>query len=151
MSSKTESAEQRFRAAFERLKDDKPQVLPRGTPVSQNNIAKEAGTDPTALRKKRYPALIREIQAWVEINRQQQTLQRKRRDRKRRIRDGLTQENERLTKERDAAQSQLTSAQRLVLELLQKNALLQARVDELSPPPTPLRRTRAGMDISTQK
>lgn len=151
MSSKTESAEQRFRAAFERLKDDKPQVLPLGTPVSQNNVAKEAGTDPTALRKKRYPALIREIQAWVEINSQQQTLQRKRRDRKRRSREGLTQENERLKKERDAAQSQLTSAQRLVLELLQKNALLQARVEELSPPPTPLRRTRAGMDISTQK
>jgi hypothetical protein len=89
MASNPETAEQRFRAAFDRLKDDKPQILPRGTPVSQNNVAKEAGTDPTALRKKRFPALIREIQAWVELHSQQQTLQRVRRERKRRNREDL--------------------------------------------------------------
>ena len=138
-SSEPKTAEQRFRDAFDRLKDDKPRVLPSGTPVSQNNVAKEAGTDPSALRKKRFPALVREIQAWVEIHSQQQTLQRVRRERKRRSREDLSEQNARLTRERDDAQSQLTSAHRLVLELLQKNALLQTRVDELSPQPTPLK------------
>jgi hypothetical protein len=151
MASNPETAEQRFRAAFDRLKDDKPQILPRGTPVSQNNVAKEAGTDPTALRKKRFPALIREIQAWVELHSQQQTLQRVRRERKRRNREDLSEQNTRLTKKRDDAQSQLASAHRLVLELLQKNAHLQARVDELSPPPSPLKEKKATMDIRTQK
>ncbi|MCG5078588.1 hypothetical protein [Paraburkholderia tagetis] len=140
MSSATETAEQRFRLAFERLKTDKPQVLPRGTPVSQNNVAKEAGTDPTALRKARYPALIREIQAWVEINCQEKALQRKRQDRRRRDREDLTAKIKQLEQQRDNAQSQLTSAQRQVLELLQERARLQARLDELLPPPTLLRK-----------
>jgi hypothetical protein len=140
MSSKADTAEQRFRAAFERLKDDRPQILPRGTAVSQNNVAKEAGTDPTALKKTRHPALIREIKAWVEINTQQETLQRKRRERRRREREDLATENKRLKLERDNAQSQLASAHRLVLELIQDKIQLQARVDDLLPPSTPLRR-----------
>jgi chromosome segregation ATPase len=140
MSSATETAEQRFRLAFERLKADKPQVLPRGTPVSQNNVAKEAGTDPTALRKARYPALIREIQAWVEINGQEKTLQRKREDRRRRDREDLTAKIKQLEQQRDDAQSQLISAQRMLLELLQDKARLQLRLDELLPPPTLLKK-----------
>ena len=36
--------------------------------VSQNNVAKEAGCDPSALKKARYPALISEIQAWLRDN-----------------------------------------------------------------------------------
>ncbi|WP_241300279.1 hypothetical protein [Burkholderia stabilis] len=133
------TAEQRFRDAFDRLKDDKPRILPRGTRVSQNNVAKEAGTDPTALRKTRFPALVREIQAWVEIHNQQQTLQRARRERKRKSREDLSERNVTLTKERDDAQSRLASAHRLVLELLQDNATLQAKIDELKPPPSPLK------------
>lgn len=58
-------AEQAFREAFDRLKLGKPRVLPKGAPVTQNNVAREAGRDPTALRKSRYPALVREIQQWV--------------------------------------------------------------------------------------
>ena len=46
----------------------KPTTLPRNTPVTQNNVAKEAGRDPSALRKLRYPRLIREIQKWIEGN-----------------------------------------------------------------------------------
>ncbi|MDR6392615.1 hypothetical protein [Paraburkholderia phenoliruptrix] len=133
------TAEQRFRGAFDRLKDDRPRILPRGTPVSQNNVAKEAGTDPTALRKTRFPALVREIQAWVEIHSQQQGLERARRELKKKSREDLTEQNSRLVKERDDAQSQLTSAHRLVLELLQKNAILQAKIDELRPPPSRLK------------
>jgi hypothetical protein len=138
MSSATETAEQRFRSAFERLKAGKPNVLPTGTLVSQNNVAKEAGTDPTALRKARYPALIREIKAWVEINGQQRAAKLERQGR-RRAREDSVQMVKRLTAERDRAQSQLVSAHRLVLELLQTNALLQARLDDVLPPPRPLR------------
>lgn len=58
-------AEQSFRAAFIRLKTDAPLILPKGTPVSQNNVAREAGSDPSALRKSRYPSLIQEIQDWI--------------------------------------------------------------------------------------
>lgn len=60
-----QSAAMGFRAAYERLKKGKPEVLPDGTPVSQNNVAKEAGVDPSALRKSRFPTLIAEIQHFV--------------------------------------------------------------------------------------
>lgn len=139
MSSATETAEQRFRLAFERLKADNPRVLPRGTPVSQNNVAKEAGTDPTALRKTRYPALIREIQAWVEINGQERAVKKQRQERRRRARNDLAARVKELEDQRDRAQSRLISAERTVLELLQENTRLQARLDDLLPPPAPLR------------
>ena len=61
-------AEKLFRDAFDRLKRDKPKVLPQGTSVTQNNVAREAGRDPSALRKDRYPRLIREVQKWIEDN-----------------------------------------------------------------------------------
>lgn len=134
MSYEIETAEQRFRLAFERLKAGEPQILPHGTPVSQNNVAKEAGTDPTALRKARYPALIREIQAWVEINDQSKSVQRKRQSQKR-AKEDLKSELKRIEKQRDLAQSELVSAHRQVLELLQENAQLRAQLDDLRPAP----------------
>ena len=140
MSSETETAEKRFRQAFERLKTNEPSLLPRDTPVSQNNVAKEAGTDPTALRKARYPALIREIQAWVEINDREKEAKRERQNRQKRAREDVTEKINHLKEQRDHAQAQLISAKRLALELLQENARLRARLDELLPPPTPLRR-----------
>lgn len=138
--SQNETAEERFRAAFERLKEDRPNVLPSGTPVSQNNVAKEAGTDPTALRKARYPALIREIQAWVELNGYEATEQKKRRDRNKKAREDVATKLKSVEAQRDYAQSQLLSAHRQVIELMEQNAHLQARIDELLPPPRPLRR-----------
>lgn len=140
MSRETENAEQRFRAAFKRLKDGKPLVLPTGTPVSQNNVAKEAGTDPTALRKARYPALIREIQAWVEIAGAQQAKQKERRERQQQKRQTLDEQVVTLTHQRDKAQSELVSAHWQLLETLKENARLRMHLDELVPPPTPLRK-----------
>lgn len=61
-------AEQRFRESFERLKASKSQILPKGTKVSQNNVAKEAGVDPSALRRSRFPKLVQDIQEWIEAN-----------------------------------------------------------------------------------
>jgi chromosome segregation ATPase len=138
--SQNETAEERFRAAFERLKEYRPNVLPSGTPVSQNNVAKEAGTDPTALRKARYPALIREIQAWVELNGYEAKEQKKRQDRNKKAREDVATKLKSVETQRDFAQSQLLSAHRQVVELTEQNAHLQARIDELLPPPRMLRR-----------
>ncbi|EPU1531450.1 hypothetical protein ACVUQY_006647, partial [Pseudomonas aeruginosa] len=60
------SAADQYRDAFERLKLNRPQLLPKGTPVTQNNVAKEAGSDPSALKKSRFPSLITEIKTYVE-------------------------------------------------------------------------------------
>ena len=61
-------AEQQFRQAFERLKSNAPQIFDKGALVSQNNVAREAGCDPSALRKQRYPTLIAEIQVWIQAH-----------------------------------------------------------------------------------
>lgn len=132
------SAEQRFRQAFERLKAGEPKVLPKGTPVSQNNVAKEAGRDPTALRKSRLPSLIREIQAYVELHgddrpskRQVQLKQRKaRQEQQGRLEDVICQ--------RDIAQSQLASAIRRIADLTEELKLVRMLLDEVRSPPRPL-------------
>lgn len=61
-------AERRFREALDRLKVGCPQLLVKGTKVSQNNVAREAGVDPSALKRSRFPALVAEIQQWVEAH-----------------------------------------------------------------------------------
>jgi hypothetical protein len=59
------SAEVNFRKAFERLKAGDTLIIPAGSAVTQNNVAREASRDPSAFRKSRYPELIGEIQEWV--------------------------------------------------------------------------------------
>lgn len=59
------SAEQKFRQSFQRLKDGRAIILSSDAAVTQNNVAREAGLDPTALKKARFPDLVMEIQAWV--------------------------------------------------------------------------------------
>lgn len=59
-------AKTRYKLAFERLKCNEPTLLKKGSIVSQNNVAREAGFDPSALKKSRFPDLISEIQAWVK-------------------------------------------------------------------------------------
>lgn len=129
-----QTAEQRFRAAFERLKDGKPERLENGTPVSQNNVAKEAGCDPSALRKTRFPSLIAEIQHYVESHKgevpastRQQTLKQRRRNRetKETIAD--------LKQQRDMAAGLLADANLLIVELTEELADLRRKLDELSP------------------
>lgn len=58
-------AEADFRCAFNRLKAGEPINVPVGTPVTQNNVAREAGRDPSALKKARYPQLIKDIQDFI--------------------------------------------------------------------------------------
>ncbi len=128
------SAEQRFRDAFERLKLGVPQVLPKGTPVSQNNVAKEAGCDPSALRKARFPLLVLAIQEWVESHKsEQQPSERQRllkqRGKNRDMRETIAD----LKKQRDIAAGLLADADLRIVELTEKLADVQARLDYLQP------------------
>lgn len=59
-------AEKDLRKAFDRLKANNPINVPKGTKVSQNNVAREAGKHPTALKKDRYPLLVLEIQDYLK-------------------------------------------------------------------------------------
>ena len=123
------AAEAAFQAAFVRLKIGKPQVLAKGSPVTQNNVAREAGRDPSALKKDRYPALIREIQTWIEKGvsapnttptPQQAVKSARRRSNK------LAERIEELKRDRDIAQSLLMSAQKELLELWHEVRALRA-------------------------
>lgn len=113
------TAEQNFREAFERLKSNKPQICPIGTIVSQNNVAKEAGTDPSALKKSRFPTLIAEIQQYISnmdnlpsIRQKELAKKKKRRELKERLED--------VTKQRDSLASMLVEADLTILELKDK-------------------------------
>lgn len=124
-------AEQRFRDAFIRLKTDKPEQLSKGTFVSQNNVAKEAGCVASALRKARFPSLIAEIQRWVEehtplaiVSPRQAMLSQRSRNR------SLKERIEALKIERDHALSLLVEADGKILELMLENASLQAKLPE---------------------
>jgi hypothetical protein len=138
MTREPETAEQRYRAAFERLKAGTPEILPAGTPVSQNNIAKEAGADPSALRKTRYPALIREVQAWESAEKQEQEAKRLRRTRQNEARQSEKARLKTVLVQRDQAQSKLVRAHCLVLELRQEIAILRAKLNDRPPPSSPL-------------
>ena len=116
---KVSKAEARFRAAFDRLKAGKPEVLPKGSRVTQNNVAKEAGLDPSALRRQRYPDFVEEIQAWIKKHQGDdavKTVRQEALDTRRRRRSLTTILKDR-TNERDAALSKLLDAQRYILEL----------------------------------
>lgn len=129
-----QTAEQRFREAFARLKTGRTDLMPAGTPVTQNNVAKEAGCDPSALRKSRYPELINEIQAYVHAHQgeqapsmRQEVLKRRRKNR------SIRQAKLASDQQRDRLASQLLSANAMIVELTRKLADAQARLDSLMP------------------
>lgn len=135
-------AETAFREAFDRLKAGTSIRLPNPSAVTQNNVAKEAGCDPSALRKSRYPSLIAEIQHWIEAHSSAQPLsnrQRKRADRSERR--SLRTKAEDLKIQRDLAYSLLAEADARIVELTLDNARLSSRLEEERPAdPSPLRR-----------
>ena len=120
-------AEKAFRDAFERLKCGVPERLSKSTTVSQNNVAKEAGCDPSALRKSRYPSLISEIQRWIEDHapdvppspRQKFLAQR---SRNRSLRETIDAQKA----QRDHALSLLVEADAKILDLTVENDRLRA-------------------------
>lgn len=115
-------AEAAFAAAFERLKFNAPKFLPKGSPVTQNNVAREAGLDPSALKKSRFPSLIAQIQDWVKESARPAQAGQSQRSSSRDLRERFLS----MKAQRDNALSLLASADALILELLHENARLQA-------------------------
>jgi hypothetical protein len=113
-------AEGRFREAFARLQAGKTETLPIGAPVTQNNVAREAGLDPSALRRSRYPELVEEIQACVKQRESDVETKsiRQRTNEQRGRKYSLAETLKNRTNERDEALSKLLDAQRYILELL---------------------------------
>lgn len=112
------TAVDQYRAAFERLKADVPERLTRGSLVSQNNVAKEAGSDPSALKKSRFPFLIDEIKQYVEEQAQNRSpsvrqVRLKARAKNRDLRVRI----EELIQQRDHLASLLSEADATILEL----------------------------------
>ena len=127
-------AETAFRNAFDRLKCGKPNLLPKGTPVSQNNVSREAGCDSSALKKSRFPGLVEEIQRWVEerggavpATARQSVLTQRRKNR------GLRQRIEALEQQRDKALGFLAEADSRILELTIENSRLEALLSTTKP------------------
>lgn len=126
------TAEQRFRDAFERLKLSIPNILPKGTPVSQNNVAKEAGCDTSALRKARFPLLIMEIQDWVAKHKgeQAESAQQKQLKQRRKNRDNREMIAD-LKRQRDVTAGLLADANLRIVELTNELDLAQAKIRQL--------------------
>lgn len=123
------SASERYRAAFERLKGNNPERLQKGTPVSQNNVAKEAGCDPSALKKARFPLLIAEIQQYVDAHAEQRppsvrqvSLLARRKNR------GLRERIKEVTQQRDLLASVLSEADATIIELYDRIAELERQL-----------------------
>lgn len=134
------AAEQRFREAFERLRLGLPQVLPKGSPVSQNNVAKEAGCDPSALRKARFPSLVMAIQEWIEAHQDEQVDSVRQKLLKQRRKNRDTRETiAELKLQRDIAAGLLADANLWIVELTEQVADLRARLDMLQPCATVLK------------
>ena len=126
-------AEKKFHAAFERLKIGAPLVLPKGSRVTQNNVAKEAGAVPSALRRARFPSLVDKIQAWIiehgddesQLSTRQKVLGQRHKSRELRTKMHV------IEAQRDDALAKLVCAEALIVELTVENERLKSN----QPPP----------------
>jgi hypothetical protein len=125
-------AETRFRRAFERLKNGTARILPRGLPVSQNNVAREAGCDPTALKKSRFPDLVREIQAHCKLRESDQVAAREKAKKLRASKKSAKEQLSDMKRQRDHAQSILVSASLRILELTEQVHGLEMQLENAS-------------------
>lgn len=131
---KPKTAEANFREAFERLKAGVPKVLPAGTLVSQNNVAKEAGCDPSALRKARFPCLVEEIQAYLATTSlKRPSSERQRLLKARQVSRSKSEIIANLKAQRDYAVSRQVEADELIGTLTRHVRDLKARLEELQP------------------
>lgn len=131
---KPKTAEVNFREAFERLKAGVPKVLPAGTLVSQNNVAKEAGCDPSALRKARFPDLVEEIQAYLAANSQERpSSERQRLLKARQLSRSKSETIANLKAQRDDAVSRLVEADEVIGSLSRRVRDLEARLEDMQP------------------
>lgn len=123
------TAEDELRAAFKRLKDNCPERVPYGTPITQNNVAREAGKLPSGFKKTRYPTLIAEIKEYLALvsvparsTKRQNDLSKRKKNRA--LKEILSD----VKKERDLAFSLLVGADLKLLELHQRVSDLEARL-----------------------
>lgn len=131
------SAEQRFRDAFERLKAGKPTIVSSHSEISQNNVAREAGLDPSALKKSRFPHLVAELQEWVRGNsstKSKRTLNSARARARRRTDREMIKD---LRQQRDQAASALLSADLMIIQLQKEIQQLKSQLPK--PAVVPLR------------
>lgn len=144
-------AERQFREAFERLKQGQPRRMPNGTKVTQNNVAKEAGTVPSGLRRARFPTLVRDIQEWIAAHggeAPQQSPRQKsiaQRARNRDLRERILE----LEAQRDDAFGKLVSAEARIVELTIENERLMALIPQTNV--VPLRPAEQGLGPSSHK
>lgn len=121
-------AEAKFREAFTRLKMGKTEIVPVGSKVSQNAVAKEAGVLPSALRSSRFPDLCREIGEWIEEHKDDpaQKSGRQRILTERKARRAAQEKILEMKAQRDIALSKLLSAERYIVELTMEIRRLRA-------------------------
>lgn len=131
----SQSAEDRFRQAFERLKVGEPKALQQGAPVTQNNVAREAGCDPSALKKARFPALVREIQAYIELHPENNNSESQKDKKKRAANRSMRERMQDAIRQRDQVQSILASANMRIIELSEEVQSLQRQLEEARPAP----------------
>jgi len=131
-------AEAKFREAFERLKTGKRHIVPTGTRMSQNAVAKEAGVLPSALRPSRFPDLCRDITEWIEQHKDDpgQKSGRQKNLAERNVRRKVREQLEAMRVQRDLALSKLLSAESHILELTMEVRRLRACAPA---PATPIR------------
>lgn len=120
-------AEKLFLDAFDRLKQGRPLNVKKGVHLSQAVIAREAGVDPSALRKSRFPELIEEIQRWLESQPATVSSPRQQILAARARRRTLQERMEALRAQRDDALSKLVLAEARILELSQELQLLNGQ------------------------
>lgn len=121
-STENKTAENLFRESFERLKKNKPIILTKGSSVSQNNVAREAGRDPSALKKDRYPLLVLEIQEYISAIELQNNDQVKKNDNRTRT---LKKKLSDCQLQRDKLSSIVLAQNALIEELQQKISQLE--------------------------
>nr|WP_198984178.1 hypothetical protein [Herbaspirillum sp. ASV7] len=126
--------------AFKRLAFNIPENLEKGTVVSQNNVAKEAGKDASALKRSRFPGVIRKIQTYVELTNSDETKKQARNAKVQKGKLSLQALVTTLKLQLGESQSKVLSTERKIIELIQENADLKTRIDELQSLPTSLKR-----------
>jgi len=143
-------AETKFREAFERLKAGKTHIVPKGTRMSQNAVAKEAGVLPSALRPHRFSKLCLDIAEWIEQHKDDagQKSGRQKNLAERNARRTVQERLEAMRIQRDLALSNLVSAEAHILELTLENRRLRAFAPA---PATPIRPGDRGKAAATKK
>lgn len=117
-----QNAEQLFRNAFERIKRNNPEILQLDSPVTQNNVAREAGRDPSALKKDRYPLLVLEIQTHISLEREKTETNKQTRDNRSRT---IKQKYVDCQRQRDKLCSIVAAQNNYIQELLDEIDLLK--------------------------